>query len=350
MKAALHKVVAGWSPANSQHSVLILNKPPTTELKFTSILSRHSDGTVIMAQEFKNQIALHHQWQDVEFWGKGPSLLKRKDKPIPEASILVVSVVDDEKGSVGRRLMNMKVDFWGESRICRRWIQKNHVPRCTICQRWGHTTLACYTGDRKCLKCGEAHAVQRHEQNCETCKKGKGSVCAPKCTNCNGPHFADSNDCPFWQARYSRNNIEALYTKLKKERMEATRAEWLMGKKPNTKSVTIKLPAAGTNQGKGLKQMTLTNARASMSKVTLDKGGFQTVKKKGAKAAPNSAFAFPLRENENMEEDIEDAMEYVEEVHDRIDEVIEEDMEELKADSKDKGKGRASDVDITVAV
>jgi len=223
MKIALHKAVAGWSPANSQHSVLILNKLPSTELKFTSILSRHSDGSVITAQEFKNQIALHHQWQDVEFWGRGPSLLKRKDEPIPEASILVVSVVDDEKGSVGRRLMNTKVDFWGESRFCRRWIQKNHVPRCTICQRWGHTTLACYTGDRKCLKCGEAHAVQQHEQNCETCKKGKGSVCAPKCTNCNGPHFADSNDCPFWQARYSRNDIEALYTKLKKERMEATK-------------------------------------------------------------------------------------------------------------------------------
>ncbi len=59
MKEALHRVVAGWSPTNSQHSILILNKPPTTELKFTSILSRHSDGSVITAQEFKDQIALH---------------------------------------------------------------------------------------------------------------------------------------------------------------------------------------------------------------------------------------------------------------------------------------------------
>ncbi len=233
--------------------------------------------------------------------------MKRKDEPIPEASILVVSVVDDEKGSMGRRLMNMKVDFWGELRICPRWIQKNHVPRCTICQRWGHTTLVCYTGDRKCLKCGEAHAVQQHEQNCEMCKKGKGVVCAPKCTNCNGLHFTDSNDCPFWQARYSCNDIEALYTKLKKERMEVTRAERLMGKKANVKSVTIKLPAAGAS--KGLKQTTLTNAKASTSTVTLDRDGFQTVKRKGVKAAPNSAFAFPLKENESMEEDIEDAME-----------------------------------------
>ena len=175
-------------------------------------------------------------------------------------------------------------------------------------------------------------------------------MCAPKCTNCNGPHFADSNDCPFWQAQYSRNNIEALYTKLKKERMEATKSEWLMGKKAIAKSVMIKLPAAGTNQSKGLKQTTLTNARASTSKVMLDKDGFQTIKRKGVKAAPNSAFAFLLKENKNMEEDIKDAMEYVEEVHARIDKVIEEEVEELKMDSKGKGKGKASDADIAVAL
>ncbi len=123
-----------------------------------------------------------------------------------------------------------------------------------------------------------------------------------------------------------------------------------MGKKPNAKSVTIKLPAAGTNQGNSLRQTNLTNARASTSNVTLDKDGFQTVNRKGAKAALNSAFAFPLKENESMEEDIEDAMEYVEEVHARIDEVIEEDMEELKMNSEGKGKGKASNTDITVAL
>ena len=37
-------------------------------------------------------------------------------------------------------------------------------------------------------------------------------------------------------------------------------------------------------------------------------------------------------------------------MHARIDEVIEEDMEELKTGDKGKGKGKASDADITMAL
>ncbi len=57
MREALVKALACWMPDSSQHSILVLNKPPTTELKFMAVLlTRHSNGKEITVEEFRDQL------------------------------------------------------------------------------------------------------------------------------------------------------------------------------------------------------------------------------------------------------------------------------------------------------
>jgi len=65
--------------------------------------------------------------------------------------------------------------------------------------------------------------------------------------------------------------------------MEASKVERMLGK---GKKVTISLP--------------VPNAKASSSKIMLDRDGFQKVEKKGITAAHGSPFVFPVREDEEM--------------------------------------------------
>ena len=125
-------------------------------------------------------------------------------KPDAAGGTVIVSIVDDNVGSVGRKLMNSTVSFSGASRRCLRWVEKEAQLHCTQCQCWGHLSFNCLSNIMRCSKCAGPHDYCQHDRYCETCKAGKGKLCVPKCHNCHGPHFASSKDCVFCLNRSSK--------------------------------------------------------------------------------------------------------------------------------------------------
>ena len=69
---------------------------------------------------------------------------------------------------------------------------------------WGHGGYNCTLNILRCSKCSENHDYKSHERFCDTCKKGAGHICVPKCFNCLGNHFATSKDCEFYRKRTDR--------------------------------------------------------------------------------------------------------------------------------------------------
>jgi hypothetical protein len=60
------------------------------------------------------------------------------------------------------------------------------APRCTNCQRFGHTKFICVKPP-KCAKCGEKHSTNVCDNN----------VTIDKCVNCGGPHRTGNRVCRF---------------------------------------------------------------------------------------------------------------------------------------------------------
>ncbi|KAF8655365.1 hypothetical protein AX14_008153, partial [Amanita brunnescens Koide BX004] len=120
------------------------------------------------------------------------------------SGIVVLTIVNDDQGTVGRRLMRSVVSFSGATRPCLRWVDKQVQPFCGQCMMWGHGGYNCTSNILCCSKCGENHDYKTHEKFCETCQKGAGHICVPKCFNCLGNHFATSKDCEFYRKRTDR--------------------------------------------------------------------------------------------------------------------------------------------------
>ncbi|KAF8694138.1 hypothetical protein AX14_002162 [Amanita brunnescens Koide BX004] len=201
IKECLHEAIKAAVPPSSTDSIAILNKPPTTALKFSSVPRHNEDGTDADSYDLLNDLMSNDTWRDVEIFSQ-PRFLPMK----PEAAggTVIVSVVDDNVGSVGRKLMNMVVNFSGASRCCLRWVEKEAQLHCIQCQGWGHLNFNCLSNIMRCSKCAGPHDYRQHDRYCETCKSGKGRLCLPKCFNCRGAHFANSKECIFYINRSSK--------------------------------------------------------------------------------------------------------------------------------------------------
>ena len=140
-------------------------------------------------------------WRDVEIFSQ-PCFLPMK--PDAAGGTVIVSIVDDNVGSVGCKLMNTVVNFSGASRRCLRWVEKEAQLQCIQCQAWGHLNFNCLSNIMRCSKCAGPHDYRQHDRYCETCKAGKGHLCLPKCFNCRGAHFSNSKDCVFYLNRSSK--------------------------------------------------------------------------------------------------------------------------------------------------
>ena len=127
---------------------------------------------------------------------------------------VVVSVIDDNQGNVGRRLMGTMVDFSGCMRPCKRWVELPAQPFCSQCQSWGHPGAQCPANVLICARCGGTHDFRQHDRYCATCKKGPGHSCAPFCRNCHGKHMSTSHECPFWLGRSSKERHAKLYAEI----------------------------------------------------------------------------------------------------------------------------------------
>jgi hypothetical protein len=202
-KAALTSVLTTLSDI----PVTVLNRPPTTTLKFVVVPRRNEDGSSASKYDLINDLEGHPSWKDITFIDS-PKFLRPDAQE--DSGIVIITVEDKPDGSVGRALMNTAVYFSGGLRQCRRWVQRDEVRFCTTCQRWGHGAFLCRTNMIVCNKCSGNHSYKNHERHCTTCAKGPGHICSPKCINCSGPHFANSKDCPFYANRFNYMKIQAL--------------------------------------------------------------------------------------------------------------------------------------------
>ena len=201
VKDCLHDAIKAAVPPSSTDSIAILNKPPTTALKFSSVPRHNKDGTDTDSYDLHNDLMANELWRDVEIFSQ-PRFLPMK--PDAAGGTVIVSVVDDNNGSVGRKLMNSVVSFSGASRRCLRWVEKEAQLHCTQCQGWGHLNFNCLSNIMRCSKCAGPHDYRQHDRYCDLCKAGKGRLCIPKCHNCHGPHFANSKECVFYLNRSSK--------------------------------------------------------------------------------------------------------------------------------------------------
>ncbi|KAF8675280.1 hypothetical protein AX14_005168 [Amanita brunnescens Koide BX004] len=201
IKECLHDAIKAAVPPSSSDSIAILNKPPTTALKFSSVPRHNADGTDTDSFDLLNDLLNNELWREVEIFSQ-PRFLPMR----PEAAggTIIVSVVDDNVGSIGRKLMNTVVNFSGASRRCLRWVEKEAQLHCTQCQGWGHLNFNCLSNIMRCSKCAGPHDYRQHDRYCEICKAGKGHLCLPKCFNCRGAHFSNSKECIFYINRSSK--------------------------------------------------------------------------------------------------------------------------------------------------
>ena len=181
--------------------VEVLNRPPTTSLKFMAVPRYNEDGSPTDSADLYNDIKTNPLWADVSFFSDPKFLSNNRDAA---SGIVVLTIVDDEQGNVGKKLMRTMVSFSGANRPCLRWVDLPVQPFCGQCMMWGHGGFNCTSNILRCSKCGEGHDYKNHEKFCETCKKGAGHICVPKCFNCLGNHFATSKDCDFYKHRTDR--------------------------------------------------------------------------------------------------------------------------------------------------
>ena len=191
--------------------ILVLNKPPTTALKFLAVPRHNLDGTDTDEMDLLNDLTAHPAWADVELWANPKFINLRSGMA---GATVVVSVVDDNQGNVGRRLMGTMVNFSGCMRPCKRWVELPAQPFCGQCQSWGHPGARCPANVLICARCGGTHDFRQHDRYCETCKKGPGHSCTPFCCNCRGNHMATSHECPFWLGRTSKERHAELYAEI----------------------------------------------------------------------------------------------------------------------------------------
>ena len=191
--------------------IMILNKPPTTALKFLAVPRHNLDGSDTDEMDLLNDLTAHPAWASIDLWAN-PKFINLRDGMA--GATVVVSVVDDNQGNVGRKLMGTMVNFSGCVRPCKRWVELPVQPFCGQCQSWGHPGARCPANVLICARCGGTHDFRQHDRFCDTCKKGPGHSCTPFCRNCRGNHMSTSRECPFWIGRSSKERHAELYAEV----------------------------------------------------------------------------------------------------------------------------------------
>ncbi|KAF8679366.1 hypothetical protein AX14_004574 [Amanita brunnescens Koide BX004] len=204
LKVALERSIRKNIPegqTDEDTDVEVLNRPPTTSLKFMAVPRYNEDGSPTDSADLYSDIKANPAWADVSFFSDPKFLSNNRSVA---SGIVVLTIVDDEQGNVGKKLMRTMVSFSGANRPCLRWVDMPVQPFCGQCMMWGHGSFNCTSNILRCSKCGEGHDYKNHEKFCETCQKGAGHICVPKCFNCLGNHFATSKDCEFYKRRTDR--------------------------------------------------------------------------------------------------------------------------------------------------
>ncbi|KAF8683016.1 hypothetical protein AX14_004388 [Amanita brunnescens Koide BX004] len=301
VKECLHDAFKAAVPASSADSIAILNKPPTTALKFMTVPRHNEDGSESDSFDLFNDLMAHELWRDVELFSQ-PRFLPMK--PDAAGGTVIVSVVDDNQGTVGRKLMNTVVTFSGASRRCLRWVEKEVQLFCTQCQGWGHLNYNCLSNIMRCSKCSGPHDYKQHDRFCETCKAGKGRLCLPKCFNCHGPHFSSSKDCIFYLNRSSKERQVQLrdeFSQKWKEESAALKAAANSDSGRAARTANVIKDNAHSKKGKAKTTTTTTKRRVD------DDDEFVPVGKSGKAKYTFGGMAQPLASTTHIETVADDA-------------------------------------------
>lgn len=121
---------------------------------------------------------------------------------------LVVAVYDTQRGSNSFKLCAHPIRI-GRT-LCRVELfqQRERVPMCRNCLKWGHTRATCHSLRSVCARCGGHHLQSEHDEHAACClldpegKKDGHCTHPPMCVNCTGPHTAFSRECPFFRHRF----------------------------------------------------------------------------------------------------------------------------------------------------
>ena len=108
--SSLQPIPSDPSSIASTDSIQVLNKPPTTCLKFMAMATTNSDGSEVTLAQLLEDIRSHPAWAEVPVWGL-PCFVARKDKPLHLAHIVTISVQDNGSGTIGKSLMGTSVHF-----------------------------------------------------------------------------------------------------------------------------------------------------------------------------------------------------------------------------------------------
>ena len=98
IKEGIKDAIAYFFPSPSAE-IMILNKPPTTALKFLAVPRHNLDGSDTDEMDLLNDLTAHPAWAAVELWSN-PKFINLK--PGMAGATVVVSVIDDNQGNVGR--------------------------------------------------------------------------------------------------------------------------------------------------------------------------------------------------------------------------------------------------------
>ncbi|KAF8661007.1 hypothetical protein AX14_007282 [Amanita brunnescens Koide BX004] len=107
IKDGIKDALAYFFPSPSAE-IMVLNKPPTTALKFLAVPRHNLDGTDTDEMDLLNDLTAHAAWSNVELWSNPKFINLRAGMA---GATVVVSVVDDNTGTGVRAPANVGLSF-----------------------------------------------------------------------------------------------------------------------------------------------------------------------------------------------------------------------------------------------
>ena len=165
--------------------------------------------------EFGSMEDLSSIAQEIEIFNQGlkiigqPYWITPEDKRITQTAGSIVVAFETEaeaKQAIRRRLI-----IGGQSLMAEQYLNIPATTQCTNCQGYGHIEKRC-RWEAKCQLCASPHNTRQHI--CSICRV-IGQKCihlVPKCSNCNGNHTSDKDDCPVrktMQERFAKEQQQA---------------------------------------------------------------------------------------------------------------------------------------------
>ena len=155
-----------------------------------------------------------------------------------DMSIVSIDIWDVQSGSNAKILINRCFNVRRYIVTIQRANMNPGVPQCKNCWKWGHVTFSCRIQGSKCVKCNGPYKSENHWEFGWYCKannkinlsrletkKGKQCPHSFKCSNCQGDHQADSNQCLFWRHRFNRKWQQRKYAEICENKSKSIHSE-----------------------------------------------------------------------------------------------------------------------------